>query len=212
MSNGYSAAQLRGICEDVKEAVCDALVNLIVDRVTGADEQCAVIYGRSPRRAIFSGQLLPRFDDSGQEDETSDIRIAAIGLDFTARSGVGGELTISPRASVYIRALPTWAELQNPRNGLEIDFRLNTATQTAIDLAIRTRRQLRFAEQGLDRPRWRDLTETARADMRRRRAEIREQVRIEAYRAQGIELVRGDMDDADIDSDDSDSDGGSDYA
>lgn len=196
MSNGYSTAQLRGIGDDVKEAVCDALVNLIVDRVSGADDQGAVIYGRSPRRAIFSGQLLPRFDDSGQEDETSDIRIAAIGLDFTARSGVAGELTIAPRASVYIRALPTWPELQNARNGLEIDFRLNTATQTAIDQAIRARRQQRFAEQNLDRPRWRDLTETARADVRRRRAEIQEQVRIEAYSAQGIELVRGDMQDA----------------
>ena len=146
MSNGYSATQLRGIGEEVKEAVCDGLVNLIVDRVSGADEHGRVIFGRSPRRAIFSGQLLPRFDDNGQEDETSDIRIAAIGLDFTTRSGIGGDLTIQPSAAVYIRALPTWDELQNPRNGLEIDFRLNTATQTAIDLAIRTRRQQLFLE------------------------------------------------------------------
>ena len=199
MSNGYSAAQLRDIDPEVKEAVCDALVNLIVDRVSGADDQGQVIFGRSPRRAIFSGQLLPRFDDSGQEDETSDIRIAAIGLDFTARSGVSGDLTIEPRAAVYIRALPTWAELQDPRNGLDIDFRLNTGTQTAIDLAIRTRRQQLFAEQGLDRPRWRDLNETARSDVRRRRSEIQERVRIEAYQAQGIELVRGDMDDLVVD-------------
>ncbi|SFD47317.1 Helicase conserved C-terminal domain-containing protein [Bosea sp. CRIB-10] len=196
MSNGYSATQLRGIGEEVKEAVCDGLVNLIVDRVSGADEHGRVIFGRSPRRAIFSGQLLPRFDDNGQEDETSDIRIAAIGLDFTTRSGIGGDLTIQPSAAVYIRALPTWDELQNPRNGLEIDFRLNTATQTAIDLAIRTRRQQLFLEQGLDRPRWRDLTETARSEVRRRRSDIQEQVRIEAYRAQSIELVRGDMDDS----------------
>ena len=199
MSSGYSAAQLRDIDPEVKEAVCDALVNLIVDRVSGADDKGQVIFGRSPRRAIFSGQLLPRFDDSGEEDETSDIRIAAIGLDFTARSGVGGDLAIEPRAAVYIRALPTWAELQDPRNGLDIDFRLNTATQTAIDLAIRTRRQQLFAEQGLDRPRWRDLTETARSDVRRRRSEIQERVRIEAYQAQGIELVRGDMDDVVVD-------------
>jgi Helicase conserved C-terminal domain len=194
MSIGYTAAQLRDIDSEVKEAVCDALVNLIVARVSGADDAGQVIFGRSPRRAIFSGQLLPRFDDTGQEDETSDIRIAAIGLDFTARSGVAGDLTIEPRAAVYIRALPTWAELQDRRNGLEIDFRLNTTIQTAIDLAIRTRRQQLFAEQGLDRPRWRDLTEAARSDVRRRRSEIQEEVRIEAYRAQGIELVRGDMD------------------
>ncbi len=194
MSNGYTNAQLRNIESEVKEAVCDALVNLIVARVSGADDEGQIIFGRSPRRAIFSGQLLPRFDDSGQEDETSDIRIAAIGLDFTARSKVGGDLTIEPRAAVYIRALPTWGELQDPRNGLDIDFRLNTATQTAIDLTIRTQRQQLFAEQGLDRPRWRDLTEAARSDLRRQRSEIQEQVRIAAYRVQGIELIRGDVD------------------
>ena len=195
MSIGYTATQLRDIDSEVKEAVCDALVNLIVTRVSGTDDEGEVLFGRSPRRAIFSGQLLPRFDDSGQEDETSDIRIAAIGLDFTARSRVPGDLTIAPRAAVYIRTLPTWADLQDSRNGLDIDFRLNKATQTAIDLAIRTRRQQLFAEQKLDQPRWRDLTEVARSEVRRRRAEIQEQVRIEAYRAQGIELIRGDMDD-----------------
>lgn len=199
MSNGYSAAQLRDIDPEVKEAVCDALVNLIVDRVSGEDAQGQIVFGRSPRRAICSGQLLPRFDDSGQEDETSDIRIAAIGLDFTARSGVGGELAIEPRAAIYIRALPTWAELRDVRNGLEIDFRLNAATQTAIDQVIRVRRQQLFAEQGLDRPRWQDLTETARSDVRRRRSEIQEQVRIAAYQAQGIALVRGDMDEVVVD-------------
>jgi hypothetical protein len=195
MSNGYTAAQLRDVDSEVKEAVCDALVNLIVARVSGSDNEGRVIFGRSPRRAIFSGQLLPRFDERRQEDETSDIRIAAIGLDFTVGSGVSGNLTIEPRAAVYIRALPTWDELQDPRNGLDIDFRLNTATQTAIDLAIRTRRPQIFAQQGLDRPRWRDLPEAARSEVRRRRSEIQEQVRIEAYRAQGVELVRGDMDD-----------------
>ncbi|WP_261402123.1 hypothetical protein [Chenggangzhangella methanolivorans] len=194
MSDGYSAAQLRAIDPEVKEAVCDALANLVVDRVSGADAEGRVIFGRSPRRAIVSGQLLPRFNDGDNpQDETSDIRIAAIGLDFTVRSGVEGNLTVRPRASVYVRALPSWQELQDPRNGLEIDFRLRAAIQADIDQTIRTRRQELFAAQGLQSPAWRDLSETDRAGIRGRRAAIQEQVRIEAYRRHRIELVRGDL-------------------
>ena len=57
---GKSNSELATIDVELKEAVCDALVNALVDRVSGADERGRNLLGSSPRRGIFAGQLLPR--------------------------------------------------------------------------------------------------------------------------------------------------------
>jgi hypothetical protein len=74
---GKSNSELAAIDVELKEAVCDALVNALVDRVSGADERGRNLLGSSPRRGIFAGQLLPRFDITGNDDETTDIRVPA---------------------------------------------------------------------------------------------------------------------------------------
>ncbi len=210
MTDGLTSAALAAIDPELKEAVCDALVNLTVRRVSGSDDEGRMIFGRSPRRAIFSGQLLPRFDEAGQEDETSDIRIAALGLDLSMHAGVVGDCTAQPRFSVYIRVLPTWEDLQDPRRGIDIDFKLNRVIQDGIDATIRARRDQLFAERGVDRPNWRDLTEAARAEVRRVRSEIQETVRLEAYAAQGIRLERGDGAIGGVEAEGPDQEGGAD--
>ena len=119
--NGYGSKALAEIDVELKEAVCDALVNTVVGRVSGIDDEGRVVYGRSPRRSIVSGQLIPRFDVRG-EDETSDIRIAALGLDFVLDNLSAGALVACPRYSIYVRVLPTWADVA-PNSG-PLDVRL----------------------------------------------------------------------------------------
>ena len=134
--NGLSASQLAAIPQELKEAVCNALVNFTVARVSGSDFEGRILYGRTPRRSIVSGQLLPRFDPTGLDDETSDIRIAALGMDFHLDAHADDGATVMPRFSVYVRVLPDWSELADEALGLEVDFRICPAVQDTIDNRI----------------------------------------------------------------------------
>ena len=187
-----SARDLRNIDPELKEAVCDAVVNLTLARVSGIGPEGLVLYGPSPRRSIISGQLLPRFDEAGLSDETSDIRIAAVGVDFQIANGVSGEASVTPSFSIYIRVLPDWSELTDPSLELYPQFRLQTAVQSAIDARIRQLRDQRFQQEGVANPNWSSLTPTQKQDMRSRRNCIQDDVRLQAYREQGIELQAGD--------------------
>jgi hypothetical protein len=186
-----SARHLRNMDQELKEAVCDAVVNLTIARVSGIGFGGLVLYGPSPRRSIISGQLLPRFDETGLSDETSDIRIAALGVDFQIANGVSAEASVTPTFSIYVRVLPDWSELTDPSLDLNPQFRLQTAVQSAIDARIRQLRDQRFQADGVANPNWSSLTPTQRQAMRSRRNRIQD-VRLQAYREQGIELQAGD--------------------
>lgn len=197
---GYGAKALSAIDVELKEAVCDALVNTIVTRVSGTDEEGRIIYGRSPRRVIVSGHLLPRINVHG-EDDTNDIRIAALGVDFILDSRSTDAISAKPSFSVYVRVLPTWADLQAGGGPLEIDFQLNANVKEQIEQEIRARRTEAFVAAGLDKPKWREMDEPERARVRDRRRQIQDEIRIAAYGARGIELRSGDLsDEAEADS------------
>lgn len=185
------AQRLRNVDQELKEAVCNAIVNLTVARVTGSGPEGRILYGPSPRRSIVSGQLLPRFDQFGQEDETTDIRIAALGIDFQVDADTDAEAFAAPGFSVYVRVLPSWEEINDADLELAVDFRLNAAVQTGIDTRIQQLRTERFAAEGVATPQWNTLTPTQKTEVRTTRARIQEEVRIAAYREQGIILERG---------------------
>ncbi|UWU76208.1 helicase-related protein [Bradyrhizobium huanghuaihaiense] len=189
---GLSAAHLSSISQELKEGVCNALVNLTIARVSGSDNEGRILYGRSPRRAIVSGQLLPRFDPTGQDDETSDIRIAASGLDFHISAQAAGQSTIAPSFSVYIRVLPDWHELADEALGLDVDFKLRRAVQDAIDNRFRQLRTERFTAARVATPDWPNLNPEQRQRIYQQRQAILEEVRRQAYHEQGIELEPGD--------------------
>ncbi|MBN8544251.1 MAG: DEAD/DEAH box helicase [Alphaproteobacteria bacterium] len=184
--------QLRSIDQELKEAVCNALVNLTVERVTGGGEQGEILYGISPRRSIVSGQLLPRFDQTGQSDESSDIRIAAIGMDFQVASGRNAELTVTPQFSIYVRVLPDWRELQDENLGLDIEFKLRRQIQQNINARTQQIRTDRFTAAGVNNPAWTTLTPEQKQAVRIRRNEISREATVEAYREQGILLQQED--------------------
>lgn len=188
---GKSNSELAAIDVELKEAVCDALVNALVDRVGGADERGKNLLGGSPRRGVFAGQLLPRFDMSGNDDETTDIRIAAVGVDLITVAGTSATMRITPRFSVYVRVIPNWADLVAGGGELEFDFRLRTTIQQQIDDAIRTERMPALQAAGVDRPDWKGMDETKRSKVRAMRAQILAEVRRKAYAAHGIKLLGG---------------------
>ncbi len=188
---GLSNAALSGIDVELKEAVCDALVNKLTRRVSGTDERGRMVYGGSPRREIFAGQLLPRFDVDGTNDETTDIRIAAMGMDFVVGSEASAPLRVTPRFSVYVRVIPQWRDLIGGGGPLDFDFKLQRAIQQQIDAAIRAERTTALKAANLERPDWKSMDETHRSNVRAERAKILSDVRVKAYAAFGIKLLSG---------------------
>ncbi len=190
---GLSKKQLGSIDQELKEAVCNAIVNLTVTRVTGSGEEGKIIYGSSPRRAVVSGQLLPRYDERN-EDDTSDIRIAALGIDFQVGESASCEALFEPSFSTYVRILPEWDEINDENLGLEIEFEIVRAIQQEIDARIAQLRIERFTAEGVEQPQWKTLTPIQKDQVRATRNRIQQAVRIDAYRERGIHLEPSDDD------------------
>lgn len=186
---GLSDRELAGVDVELKEAVCDSLINSLTARVSGMDERGRVAFGISPRRGIFSGQLLPRFDVTGVDDETSDIRIATLGMDFVLSAEARGTLRIRPQFSVFVRILPEWQDFVMEGGPLDFDFKLDPEVQREIDDRIRSERQFALEAAGVATPKWGEMDETARAKVRAARAAILSEVRRKAYAEHGIELL-----------------------
>lgn len=93
----------------LKEAVCDAILERTRKAVSGDGVYGAVVLGEKPSRVLSSGFILPRLNEDG-DDETSDIRIAAHGMDVRIRP-TSGAVLVQPQLCVYVRAIPTSGEL-----------------------------------------------------------------------------------------------------
>ncbi|AEG04140.1 DEAD/DEAH box helicase family protein [Sinorhizobium meliloti] len=187
MMMAKTPAELGRIDVELKEAVCDALVNMITRRASGTDEAGRSVYGKTPRRSVFSGQLLPRMS-TDNEDETSDIKIAAIGMDFNIDAESSSQINVAPRFSVYVRILPTWEEISTERFGIAIDFKLRKDKKQEIDHEIHERREELYAKEKLDRPDWNELTQEERDALHARRREIRDNLRSSVYAKHGVIL------------------------
>ena len=186
-----NAAELDKIDVELKEAVGDALVNMITRRASGTDEAGRVVYGRSPQRSVFSGQLFPRLSDANVDD-TSDIRIAAIGLDFNMDANAKCGLEATPRFSIYVRVLPNWEEISSDRFGIPVEFKIRKDKKDEIDRKIRERREELFERENLIRPDWNSLEPDQRENFKRRRTEIQDDIRRSVYGEYGIRIDEAD--------------------
>ena len=95
--------------QELKEAVCDAVLERARRVVSGEGQHGAIILGEKPSRLLSSGFILPKLNEDG-DDESSDIKIAAHGMDIRVRRAEG-VLRVRIQMSVYVRALPSAAEL-----------------------------------------------------------------------------------------------------
>src|ERR1700729_3935391 len=101
------ASQVAAInLDDAKEAIVDGLLNMTWQRTSGAGAEGELVFAVKPSLRFVSGFLLPRFEETGQRDETSDIHISTHGLDLQIDAGARGELTVTVEFAIYIRALP----------------------------------------------------------------------------------------------------------
>lgn len=122
---------------EVKEAIVDALLGLALNRCSGAGHDGTVIYGMRPSSRFVSGFLLPRFDETGLEDETSDIRIATMGVDFQLAAEGAGDVVVRPEAAIYVRQLPTWDEIIDPRHEMMPQVQLSRQTRQEVERRAR---------------------------------------------------------------------------
>lgn len=131
--------------QEAKEAVADALVSLVADRVSGTGVSGREVLDRLPEQAFVSGFLLPRYASTG-EDETSDIHISVLGIDTQIKAAASGRLTVVPRFALYVRVLPEWADVAGQLDSIAARFSLTR--QVRQQLSARTaalRKELRAA-------------------------------------------------------------------
>lgn len=96
--------------QELKEAVCDAVLERTRRVVSGDGVHGASVLGGKPAYKLSSGFIVPRNNQDG-DDESSDIRIPSHGLDFKVRAGPHGVVRVRPSLAVYLRGLPTADEL-----------------------------------------------------------------------------------------------------
>jgi hypothetical protein len=131
---------------EAKEAIVDALLRLTERRCTGEGSEGEVIYGVRPSAKLVSGFLLPRFDRTGQEDETSDIHIATMGLDLQIAAGQARDVIVRPSFSIYIRELPSWQEISDPRHEMMPQVQLSRDARQMVEQRARAYIQERIGD------------------------------------------------------------------
>src|ERR1700730_133937 len=79
--------------QELKEGVCDALVNAISAKVAGFGEFGAHVFGQRPHDQFTSGFLLPQMSIEG-EDGSSDIRIPVHGASLKLLRDAEGSIAV----------------------------------------------------------------------------------------------------------------------
>lgn len=125
----------RDDAQEAKEAICDAVIERMRRVVSGEGGFGAFIYGRRPSRAMTSGFLISRHDDQGL-DESSDISIPLHGLDCRMAAEAEGEVRLRPTFSVYLRVMPSSADVFDPRLSLRPAPEFNAAANGQIRAAV----------------------------------------------------------------------------
>ncbi len=130
---------------EAKEAIVEALVRMTERRCSGVDGDGELLFGSRPSSKLVSGFLLPRFD-SGGADDTSDIHIATMGVDLQLAAGQGGEIVVRPNITAYIRELPSWTEISDPKHDVMPRVQLSQQTRQTIEQRARGIIQEHLAE------------------------------------------------------------------
>ena len=118
--------------QELKEAVCDAVIERTRRVVSGEGGFGSAIYGRLPSHALTSGFIVPRMSTDGADEEANDIRLPLHGLDLRLDARATGEVRIRPRFSVYLRSLPSADEVFSPSLGLRPRAEFNARARELI--------------------------------------------------------------------------------
>jgi hypothetical protein len=135
------------IAHATTEAVASSIVHKMYDRLRGAGPTGRVIYREKPSKVIHTQHLLPRRKPSPvaatyaeKDDVTSPAHIGTAGLTFQIADRKDRAISVSIRACIYLRMLPTKDDL----SASKVVFRLSKNARSVI---LRHRREaLRNAE------------------------------------------------------------------
>jgi len=163
--------------DDAKEAIVDALLNLTWQRASGDGAEGNLVFGTKPSLRFVSGFLLPRFEETGEQDETSDIHLSTHGLDCQISASAKGKLVVTAGFSIYVRALPSWEELTKPELELFPSPPLRKDLETAIRDAMKTLMKAALAEE-----------EAKPADQRQQRRNIQQKIYRDLLGQHGVEV------------------------
>ena len=169
------------IIEDAKEGLVDSLLNMTWERVSGAGAEGATVYGAKPSLKFVSGFLLPRFEESGQQDETSDIHISSHGLDCQISAGAKGAIVVNAAFAVYIRTLPTWDELTRKELELFPSPPLRRDLEAEIRVMAKDRLAAALASEDVKPP-----------EQRRKRRELQQEIYRALLAERGVEVASND--------------------
>lgn len=118
---------------EAKEALVEGLVELAIERCTGSGPDGDFIYGAKPSAKLVSGFLLPRFNETGQEDETNDIHLATMGIDLQLDAGSSADIVVRPELAIYVRVLPSWEDINDRRHDMMPQIQLSVETRRLIE-------------------------------------------------------------------------------
>jgi hypothetical protein len=109
---------VRALSHTLKEAVSSAILHETYDRLRGADPFGRVIYREKPAKVLHAQNILPRRRPNPgassyleKDDVTKPSHIGTIGMSFQIADRKDLSLSISAKASIYLRVLPTAADL-----------------------------------------------------------------------------------------------------
>ncbi|WP_321858964.1 DEAD/DEAH box helicase family protein [Paraburkholderia tropica] len=114
MSQSVLRADPNGIPSTLKEAVVDSILNLTYAQLSGQGKTSQYIFGARPTALLNSGFLLPQRSPTGDDEVTSPIWISSHGMQMLLNAVTPSVITVQPRLSVYVRALPREEDLKRP--------------------------------------------------------------------------------------------------
>lgn len=159
---------------EAKEAIVDGLLALTFGSCSGEGPEGRNVFGQKPSARFVTGFLLPRFDDAG-DDDTSDIHLATMGLDLQLAAGTEAAITVRPELSIYVRELPAWEDISDPRHDMMPQIALSKAVYQQVEAIARTIIDTEVAAlppADLDEPDDRAGDAVAAADVAREAADI----------------------------------------
>jgi hypothetical protein len=167
----------RAIPDTLKEAVVDAVLNTVIDRLSGRGNYGRIIFGTKPRTALASGFLLPFDQRTDGDEESASIRICSHGLDMLVATNTEGVIRAQPYCALYVRVLPSPNEiLRHPNCDPKFTLKKEIARELRKKIRERSREAVRSLKDRWKDPQWPEI------DLRIRR---------EAYAELGIPFASG---------------------
>lgn len=121
----------------LKEAITEAILFELYQRVSGEGEYGRIVLGDRPSARFISGFLqpayIPRLINQGAGDETSNpIHVITAGMDLQARKKRPTKITAALSCAIYVRILPSTDDLRKNRAFIELDSNSKRVLHNAV--------------------------------------------------------------------------------